>query len=209
MPLNIEVETEHPDVTALKKRVIAVTKKYTDRHGWCSEAQKALAEAGVTESKSKKVDVEIIFVIEGVEEQQNGRKRITASTLAGKTPEQMNAYVTDMLRTESTYMVAGRTITPLITVIDLNEWHPGSTDVPNGYSGLFTSRENGRVRHLIPTPRRVREADDPVGALNRYAHGRVIYFMCSESTGIGTSDSIRDGGRICNACMSRAEANPL
>lgn len=206
MPLNIEVEAEHPDVTALKKRVIEVTKKYTDRHGWCGEAQKALAEAGVTESRAKKVDVEIVFTVEGVEEEQHGRKRITASSLAGKTPEQMNAYVTDMLRTEGTYAVAGTTITPLITVTDLNEWHPGEGDVPAGYSAAFTSRE-GRVKHLLVTPRRVLEAEDPKAALERHLRGS-NYFMCGAGSYGGALESTRDEGRICQKCLTRAENNP-
>jgi hypothetical protein len=40
-------ETDTPEVAALKKRVIDVTKKYTTRHGWCDEANRALREMGV------------------------------------------------------------------------------------------------------------------------------------------------------------------
>lgn len=42
---------EHPDVTALKKKVVATMKKYTDKNGWCDEARRAMVEAGVLDER--------------------------------------------------------------------------------------------------------------------------------------------------------------
>lgn len=203
MPLNIEpTAVEHPDVTALKQRIIAVTKKYTDRHGWCAEARNALREAGVLDEPSNKnINVEVTFTINGSEEQK-ASQRFRLRDLTGKSHEQQLEWVRDQIATPT--LILGVPVTPEVVVLDLNESSTvshGNLSYPEGYTHIYVSNE-GRVAHLLLN------AENREGpTLERWISRSIHYTLCGTSAyRTGTLDSPRAvAGKVCAKCLTRAE----
>ncbi len=75
-------EPESAEVEALKARVKAVAKKYTDRHGWCDEVGAALREIGVDGDRN----IEVVVTL--AEPFPPLTVRISASDLHEKTAAQ-------------------------------------------------------------------------------------------------------------------------
>jgi hypothetical protein len=198
MPLNIEVEQEHPDVTALKEQVREVAQKYARRHNWCAEVNRALAEAGIIDPRPKKMSVEILFTV-GDSEEQRAIKRFPLADLAGKTPEEQNAWVAEQITPK--VEVAGVEVTSLnVMVRDLNEVTRAARsglEYPTGYVHFYTSND-GRVAHLMEDPG-VEVTD---GWLQR--NGR--YALCTQVAYLAVTESARSEGRVCPHCLARAES---
>ena len=199
MPLNIEVPTEHPDVTALKQKVIKVADQYTRTHGWCDVVNQALRDMGVKGVPGpRKINVEVTFTVEGVDGEQRATHRFDRESLADKTTEQQHEYVLEQIVTPS--VVLGVQITPNVTIIDLNEAARTSRDgleYPEGYVHVYTSRE-GRVAHLLRDP----GVDD----LRRWLRRGIHYAMCSDLMTSPVTESDRSEGRVCKKCLDRAES---
>jgi hypothetical protein len=218
MPLNISVEAEHPDVTVLKAKVREVAKRYTKKHGWCAEVNKALREAGIEDDA--KVKVEIKFTVSGSAE-QTATQTFAASALAGKTAEEQNAWVADQIAPK--VVVAGVEVTLPVTVIDLTlveeikpvpaAGYKDGMDYPDGYVHFYTSNE-GRVAHLVRKDS-VLDTDlavagsgpgHAVSVINAWLRQRRIRALCGTEPsyyGQATASSVRAEGRVCQNCQSR------
>lgn len=213
MPLNIEVETEHPDVVALKKRVIEVTDAYTSRHGWCGEARNALREAGVLDSPNNKVAVAIRFTLPGSEE-QTAVKVFNASDLVGKSDDEQKAWVAEQIT--PAVKVAGVNVPIPVTIVDLSnsEANPsGYSDglnYPAGYQHFYTSNE-GRVAHLTSIDRldqraqRAIDREESAHRVESQMRNVYVYALCGASAAYGAKlTSVRSEHRVCAKCLTRA-----
>lgn len=211
MPLNIEVQTEHPDVTALKKRVVEVTHRYTNAHGWCNEANNALREAGVLDSPKNNIRVAITFTVAGSEEQQ-AVKVFNAADLIELSDDERKAFVAEQIMPDVS--VAGVKVNLPVTIIDLN-----NTEATGMNSGLaypeefqhFYSSQEGRVAHLIRADRlhrRVREAianGEPPEVVEAAMKRGYIAATCGMNAAYSaTLTSTRSENRICVKCIERA-----
>jgi hypothetical protein len=198
MPLNIEVEAEHPDVTALKKNVAQVAKRYATAHGWCSVVDDALREAGVTgPSGPRNINVEVTFTINGGEEQK-ATHRFPREPFVGKSAEQQHQYVLDQIVTPVS--VLGVEVRPDVQIVDLNETTGlgrDGLDYPDGYIHVYSSRE-GRVAHLLRLP--VNEPEN----LGRWIRRGLHYAMCGSLMSTPTQESDRSEDRVCKKCLDRA-----
>jgi stress-induced morphogen len=185
MPITIEGDTEHPDVTALKQRVREVAEQYAKRHNWCREVQRALAEAGIVDET--RLHVQVDFHIEGADAQQT-TIRIPQSDLAGKTRRQQHALVADLLSPEVTI---GRVAIKVPVIIDdLNLVESGASEVKDGYVLRYTSHE-GKVQHIVEEV--------------SLRHNRHWTLAECGSSGSWVEESSRSEGRVCARCVTRHE----
>jgi hypothetical protein len=187
MPITIEGEAEHPDVTALKQRVREVAEDYAKRHNWCREVQRALAEAGIVDET--KVHVQVDFHIEGGEPQQT-MLRMPQSDLAGKRRAAQHTFVADLLSPEVT--IGRATIKVPVIIDDLNLVESGGTEaLREGWVLCYTSVD-GRVQHIV--------------------HGASLrdqpYWTIAEcgASGSWVEESTRSEGRVCARCTTRHDA---
>lgn len=207
MPLQIEVEAEHPDVTALKQKVREVAQSYTRRHGWCREVKNALREAGIEDER--KVNVEITFTVAGSDEQKT-IAGFQVSDLAGKSDEEQKALVAEKIAPKVN--VAGAQVTIPVTIVDLNESDKqavsgvGGLEYPDNMFHFYVS-DSGRVAHLANKPLAVVEDRQNVQQYidAQRSRGHAIYAICGETAYYPTSTSIRSENRICQNCASRAQ----
>lgn len=183
MPITIEGEVEHPDVTALKQRVREVAETYAKRHNWCREVQRALAEAGIVDET--RLHVQVDFHIEGADAQQT-TIRVPQSDLAGKTRRQQHALVADLLSPE---VAIGRVMVKVpVRIDDLNLVESAAGAIHEGYVLRYTSDE-GKVQHI----------------LNEDALRNSPYFSSAEcgASGSWVENSLRGENRVCTRCTTR------
>lgn len=213
MPLNIEVETDTPEVAALKKRVIVVTNKYTRTHGWCHEANNALREMGVLDSPKNNIRVAITFTVAGGEE-QHAIKVFNAVDLIDKSEDEQKEFVASQIAPDA--RIAGVKIDVPITVIDLNNTEAtglnDGLDYPEGFQHFYTSAE-GRVAHLTRLGSlhsrivwAIENGLDPseVEAAMRQGH---VNALCGYSSPYSARlHSARSEHRICAKCLERTGA---
>lgn len=228
MPLNIEVTepTEHPDVTALKDKVREAAKAHSKR-SHCGEYKSWLRDLGIEDEQFNAIAVEITFTAFGVEGQK-AVKKFFEKDLAGKTPEEQNAWVAAQIAEK--VMIAGTPVTIPLTVTDLNaapegavtpggNW--GTTEaglvIPTGYFHAFTSNE-GRVAHLHRIPAeyvtRLEQETDPaaqerllrdaLNAKNNERFGKSA--ICGEDNRWNqwVRSSPRSEHRVCGNCTRSA-----
>jgi len=204
MPLQIEVEAEHPDVTALKQKVRDVAKTYTSRHGWCREVKNALREAGIEDER--KINVEITFTVAGSDEQKT-IAGFPVSDLAGKTDEEQKQIVAEKIAPKVN--VAGAQVTIPVTIVDLNKSDKqavgglGGLEYPDAYIHFYVS-DSGRVAHLANKPSSVMAGQSVEDYLQRQRNsGGALYSVCGEAAYYPVSTSNRSENRLCQNCVSR------
>lgn len=201
MPLQIEVETEHPDVTALKKRVKEVAERYKRRYNWCREVNQALREAGIEDNNT--ITVEVTFTVAGSDEQKSVVV-FPISDLAGKDDEEQKQVVAEKIAPKVN--VAGTTVSIPVTIVDLNESSRNAAtglNVPNGYTHFYIS-ESGRVAHLVPLPYQVTSGQMALEEWTRqWANGRGVSAVCGEISYYPTTISARSENRVCQNCANR------
>lgn len=212
MPLNITTPVEPPEVTALKKKITEVAKKYTDRHGWCDVVNKALAEAGVNTTQT--IGVKVDFTIGGVA--SDVTQSFPLADLVGKTDAEQKAIIAAGI--DSTVKVGGKTVKVPIEVVDLTEveslianavasW--SGRMIPPGYIEAFTG-DNGRVTHLFPVRTGRRAPAEPLDPANKnrvrtYLANSNAYAACGTTAyWSATTSSTRDEDRLCANCTRRA-----
>ena len=204
MPLQIEVEAEHPEVVALKKKVKEVAQTYTSRHGWCREVKAALREAGIEDSRN--IHVEVTFSVAGSDEQKSIVK-FPVEDLAGKTDDEQKQLVADKIAPK--VMVAGTQVTIPVTVVDLNESDQNALarqglEYPDAYMHFYIS-DGGRVAHLSNKPRSVLDGNETVAEYfsGRRGRGAPIHALCGEVSYGPVTHSARSENRICGNCSRR------
>lgn len=168
MPLDMSqfttTTTDTPEVAALKAKVKTVATKYTNRHGWCEEVNKALKEIGIDDEKTITIGVSLDFLPEPV------KTTILPSLLAGLDDDAQRAAVAAKLKTIR-YAVGSDTGEIPVTfanVTDVSLWTPPSVaanDRP-GDRWLFAS-DLGRSRHLY------QNIDS--------SEGRTVWTVCNQS----------------------------
>lgn len=233
MPLNIEVTepTEHPDVTALKRKVAEAAKAHS-RSNHCGEYKTWLRKLGIEEEIEKMIAVEITFTAFGVEGQK-ALKSFPEASLAGKSAEEQNAWVAEQIG--QSVSIAGVQVAIPLEVTDLNPAPEGATVqgsnygttesglvIPRGYMHAFTSNE-GRVAHLhrlTTTDVQVLDATTDPGqqeqhlrrVLDQKNHERYSNksAVCGEDNrwNAWVRTSQRSEHRVCANCTRSAERSP-
>lgn len=202
MPLNIEREVEHPDVTALKAKVTTVARRYASSHGWCSVVEDALREAGVTgTSGPRNINVEVTFTVNGGEEQKAVHRFPRDPLAVAESVEAQHQYVLDQIVVPS--VVLGVEVKPEVQIIDLTEatHGKGGLEYPDGFVHVYSSRE-GRVAHLLREPTDRGHTEN----LRRWLRRGLHYAMCGSMMSAPTEESDRSEDRVCKKCLERAQS---
>lgn len=188
----IASNTDSEELRAFKAKVAEVAKKYTNRYGWCTEANKALAELGITPEKvvsvtvvttqgfEMKVPILPSLLHEKDEDQQKQilAERIGSLSISGSGQARVNV----MFRVSAEHIAQMELPTP-------GAAPAAGTPAPDGYAWLYV--EGGRVLHLMgPDIRGYGRRDS----------------LCGRASSYNFRDPRNDGtDAYCRACVSRAE----
>lgn len=145
----VEANSDSPEVAALKAKVTEVAKKYTDKHGWCGEVRRALAECGITPEQEQKVVVTtalgLTFTVP-----------VRLSRLVGLDEEEQRAVFADLLSTTALAGIGGTTVTGRLAltpegITDLSLASQGSGPRAFERDGMWVQiAAESRVTHFIP-----------------------------------------------------------
>lgn len=177
-----ETTADTPEVAALKKKVKEVTKKYTDRHGWCDEAQRALREMGIEPA------AQYVVLKATTSQGLTFDVKVEVGKLIGKTEAQQKKAVVDTIGPVRLRANSGTIGTLTFSPDDLTDI---SLDPLSSEGGRWMyATNNGRVMHWYPADREGAE---------------FVYSLCGgyDRADWRTIHSPRGTGGNCAKCMDR------
>lgn len=177
--------TDTPELAEFKAKVRTVAKKYTDKHGWCAEVNRALKELGIEDEKQVKLGVTTSMGLQL-------EVKVAPSLLNGLDENAQKQKVVEVIGPLS--LSGGTSVTAVISltpetitemkVVEVTEVTPA--EPPQGWEWAYTSDE-GRVLHLFQDDR----------------HGSYSVAACGTSTYYQTQRSSRGEARRCANCESQ------
>lgn len=186
MPLDLSghPNPDSPELAAFKQKVREVAKKYTDRHGWCGEVDRALREMGIRPEPNLQITVSTTlgFDVDLV---------VTPSMLAGLDEAAQKAKVCTVLGPLSIAGNLRANGSIRLTPEQISDLNLKTTTRNDGGAWLYTSNE-GRVKHYFIVP-------ESTGRYN------VVDAVCGQSTTRNdlTALSTRGEDRHCAKCEER------